>query len=73
MKVKELKDFLSNLPESYDSWEVKVETSPLETIIGPMPTVDIRQISVGIDWDNGKIIISPTPQLVEKSSCVSKN
>ena len=33
--------------------------------IGSTPTVDIKNITAGFDWDSGKIIITPTVELQE--------
>lgn len=33
--------------------------------VGPLPTVDIKHIGIGVDWDSGRCIITPEKDLRE--------
>lgn len=65
MKLSELKAFIDNnekifLPPDQDV--VIAITLPYSTV-GAMPTVPVRLVANGFDWENGKFILYPEEQL----------
>ena len=45
--------------------EISVQIQISRFSIGPTPSVMVRQIHVGFDWDRGKILIRPETPLKE--------
>ena len=66
MKVKELRDLLNSMTEYHDNEEVCVEVFR-KNAIGGTPTVKIRSINSGFDWNKGKFIIRTETDLMEIS------
>jgi hypothetical protein len=44
--------------------DVKIYVKVVGTV-GPLPTVDIKHIGIGVDWDSGRCIITPEKDLRE--------
>ena len=47
------------------NWKVKIKTAPKSGYFGTF-TVDVSDISIGFDWDEGNIIISANKSLYEE-------
>jgi hypothetical protein len=60
-------DLLSNLdrlvtfcaPHKRDSIKVAIPVKKLYATIGGTPCVDVESVSIGFDWDNGKLFVKP--------------
>lgn len=48
-----------------ENWQVKIKTEPKPGYFGTF-CVDVKDINIGIDWDEGKILISSTTPLYEE-------
>lgn len=48
------------------NWKVKIKTSPKDGYFGTF-CVDVKDINIGIDWDEGKILISSEEPLYEEN------
>lgn len=48
-----------------ENWQVKIKTAPKPGYFGTF-CVDVKDINIGIDWDEGKILISSTTPLYEE-------
>jgi non-homologous end joining protein Ku len=66
MRVKELREILNRIPERHDDDEVCVEVFR-KNAMGGTPTVRVRSIHNGFDWDRGKFIIHTETDLKEIS------
>ena len=54
MSVKELRDYLNSLDESYDNYKICVPTNDKKTTIGGLsPKANIISINPGFDWNSG--------------------
>ena len=54
MSVKELRDYLNSLDESYDNHKICVPTNDKKTTIGgSSPKTNIISVTPGFDWNNG--------------------
>lgn len=65
MKVKELRELLNNLDSYHDEDQISIPLSIPS--IGATAKVDVVNFSVGFDWDNKHIFLSPKEDLVVKS------
>jgi hypothetical protein len=67
MNVKELKQLLEKFESRRDYGDNAQVCIKVERIgaVGAMPTVEIKSVSMGIDWDKGKVIIYPETLLRE--------
>lgn len=64
MKVKELREMLENTTK-YDDMDFVVEVVGEKGMMYPgIPTVNVKQISIGFDWDSGKFILSTKEKLL---------
>lgn len=61
MKVKDLRHMIQYWKDD-DSIQIIVSRNQ----IGPTPTVGIKNMMQGFDWDNHVILIKPEIELVEK-------
>lgn len=52
----------SENPNSLDL-EVVVKITLPYTTTGPTPTVQLNSLQVGFDWDNGKLLLSPSENI----------
>lgn len=59
MNVEELKRILDRADDGH---QVCIRVAHLGTV-GPSPTVGIKSIQAGFDWDNGKLIVYPETEL----------
>jgi len=57
MKVNLLRHYIKRT--ALDDLDVVIAVKLPYATVGPMPTVDVRSISTGFDWDSGKLIIQP--------------
>jgi hypothetical protein len=62
MNVGELKKQLENIKDDNDVVVVVKDGS----IVGGTPCVGVRSVSIGIDWDNGKLMLYTDKPLVRK-------
>ena len=67
MNLLELKEWADDAVK--DAWEPPEKTSVQIIIhrpgVGPTPSVPIRSIHVGFDWNKGKVLIHPEIRLKE--------
>lgn len=65
MKFSELKRLvdLYYRPDHYEDPEVVIQIKLPYTTVGGMPTVKIKNVQMGFDWDMGKFIITPEEEL----------
>ena len=66
MNVEELKQLLERFQSrrDYENAPVCIKVERVGAV-GAMPTVEIKSVSMGIDWDKGKVIIYPETLLRE--------
>lgn len=64
MKLKDLKQILDAYADTYGDWDVRIEVTR-RNAMGGTPTVDIRAIAPGFDWDHHKIIVRTEVPLKE--------
>jgi len=62
MTVSEL---MKELGQQNPTDEVSILVKPSERCVGGTPCVGIERITVGFDWDCGKVFILPNKKLVE--------
>ena len=60
MKVKQLLSILSGL----DDKEIVIKLS--QSSIGPQAFSTIKSVDIGFDWDEGKVFLIPSKNLVDK-------
>lgn len=66
MTVKELRDYLNSLTPGHDNDRVCIRVFDMKTF-GGTPTVSIKSIHNGFDWDSGKHIIITEPEVIRLS------
>jgi hypothetical protein len=73
MTVQELYEILKSAIESYpDNGKYTVGVALGIPHIGGTPTVGLKGINFGFDWDNGKCILRTDHLLVEKTKYIKK-
>lgn len=55
MKVKDLKEVLAGISDDLEVYILDTKFGG----IGPSPSVKVRGVSEGFDWDSGKVLIHP--------------
>ena len=65
MKLYELIERITSYPDRYLDLDVVIEIEKPFVTIGASPSVPVALCRAGIDWDNGKFIITPTVPLSE--------
>ena len=62
MTVKQLRNIVNSLPERLDDLPVVVlvELDPSRATVGASPSIGVKWVGRGIDWDAGKFQISTT-------------
>ena len=65
MKLSELKQLIDrhHRPGHYEDPEVVIEIKLPYSTVGAHPTVKVRYVQMGFDWDSGKFIIQPEENL----------
>lgn len=63
MRVKELRDYLNSLESYHDNDVICVRVFDPKTF-GGTPTVSIKSIHNGFDWDSGRHIIVTDPEVI---------
>ena len=73
MKLSELIEKLDLIPvDHYDRHTVVIEiTKPFATV-GGTPTIPVKAVMCGFDWDNGKFIIVPAEPLMKADNDFAK-
>ena len=66
MTVKELRDYLNSLEKYHDNDIVCVRVFDAKTL-GGAPTVKVKSIHSGFDWDSGKHTIITDPEVIKLS------
>jgi hypothetical protein len=66
MNAEELKQLLEKFQtrRDYENARVCIKVERIGAV-GPSPTVEVKNMSMGIDWDKGKLIIYPEKLLRE--------
>ena len=65
MKLSELKRIvdLYYRPDHPEDPTVVIQIKLPYNTVGPMPTILVENVMMGIDWDSGKFILRPTEEL----------
>ena len=63
MKFSELKQFIYLYDDFRENPEVVIKIKMPYSTVGAMPTVKVRSVHMGFDWDAGKLIIYPEEEL----------
>lgn len=63
MTLRELKESISHIDESYDKLEVVIPNN--KRSMGPIGTTKVTGIYQGIDWNSGYLIICPEVKMEE--------
>ena len=71
MTLKELKESISRLDESYDELEVVIPNN--KRSMGPIGTTKVTGIYQGIDWNSGYLIICPEVKMEEAETIVGND
>lgn len=67
MTVKELLEILNAAKNNgRENDAVVIEVSVEKIILGPTPSVTVKEAQMGFDWDSHKIILVPERKLSEK-------
>jgi len=66
MKLSELHRIVNLLhrPDHYMDPEVVIQVKPPFTTVGGTPSVNVKTVYNGFDWDNGKFFVIPEETLV---------
>lgn len=74
MKASELRKLLNAYSESYpnEDWEIVISISG-EVGLGATPSVGVKNIDFGFDWDNGNLIVYPNVKLFRPSEQDEEN
>lgn len=73
MDVKDLKDYLSVLPERSDGLEVVIPVRFPTPSLGGQSVVSVRSVNRGIDWDMSRFFINPDRQLYASRDTTPKS
>ena len=63
MKFNELKQYIDLYDDFREDPEVVIKIKLPYSTVGAMPTVKVRSVHMGFDWDAGKLIIYPEEEL----------
>jgi len=63
MKFSELKQFVDLYDDFREDPEVVIKIKLPYSTVGAMPTIKVRSVHMGFDWDAGKLIIYPEEEL----------
>lgn len=71
MTLRELKESISHLDESYDELEVVIPNN--KRSIGPIGTTKVTGLYQGIDWNSGYLIMCPEVKMEEAETIVGND
>lgn len=63
MKFNELKQLIDLYDDFHENPEVVIKIKLPYSTVGAMPTVKVRSVHMGFDWDAGKLIIYPEEEV----------
>lgn len=68
MKLSQLIEFLTSVKDRRDL-SVKIAIEKPFATVGARPSVSVKSVSVGFDWDNGNLFIIPDQPLMNSEDC----